>query len=70
MADNIAAVDAPSVERIRLSNGAIIGKRTTSEFGCKGAGSSPLTGITRNPWDLSKTPGGRAAGGRKHRRRR
>jgi Asp-tRNA(Asn)/Glu-tRNA(Gln) amidotransferase A subunit family amidase len=62
LAENIAAVDAPSVERVRSSHGAIIGKTTTSEFGCKGVGSSPLTGITRNPWDLSKTPGGSSCG--------
>jgi aspartyl-tRNA(Asn)/glutamyl-tRNA(Gln) amidotransferase subunit A len=62
MADNVAAVDAPSVERIRRNHGPILGKTTTSEFGCKGAGSSPLTGITRNPWDLSKTPGGSSCG--------
>ena len=62
MAENVAQVDAPSVERVRRAQGAIIGKTTTSEFGCKGAGSSPLTGITRNPWDLSKTPGGSSCG--------
>lgn len=62
LADNIAAVDAPSVERVRASHGSIVGKTTTSEFGCKGVGSSPLTGITRNPWDLSKTPGGSSCG--------
>lgn len=59
---NRGVVDAPSVERVRRHNGSIIGKTTTSEFGCKGVGSSPLTGITRNPWDLSKTPGGSSAG--------
>lgn len=62
LADNVATVDAPSVERVRASHGAIIGKTTTTEFGCKGVGSSPLTGITRNPWDLSKTPGGSSCG--------
>lgn len=62
MADNIATVDAPSVERARRAHGIVIGKTTTSEFGCKGVGSSPLTGVTRNPWDLSKTPGGSSAG--------
>ena len=61
-ADNVAAVDAPSVERVRKEGGVIIGKTTTSEFGCKAVGDSPLTGITRNPWDLSKTPGGSSAG--------
>lgn len=61
-ADNVAAIDAPSVERVRKEGGVIIGKTTTSEFGCKAVGDSPLTGITRNPWDLSKTPGGSSAG--------
>ncbi|WP_419951680.1 amidase family protein [Methylobacterium sp.] len=62
MADNVAAVDAPSVERLRRHGAVIIGKTTTSEFGCKPVGDSPLTGITRHPWDLAKTPGGSSAG--------
>jgi Asp-tRNA(Asn)/Glu-tRNA(Gln) amidotransferase A subunit family amidase len=62
MADNIAAVDAPSVERLRRAGACIIGKTTTSEFGCKAVGDSPLTGITRNPWNPDKTPGGSSAG--------
>ena len=51
MADNVATVDAPSVERAKAAGGILIGKTTTSEFGCKPVGDSPLTGITRNPWD-------------------
>jgi len=62
MADNIAAEDAPAVERARAAGGIVIGKTTTSEFGCKPVGDSPLTGITRNPWDTDKTPGGSSAG--------
>lgn len=62
LADNVSEVDAPSVDRIRADGGAIIGKTTTSEFGCKGVGDSPLTGITRNPWNLEKTPGGSSCG--------
>ena len=58
MAANVASVDAPSVERLRTAGACIIGKTTTSEFGCKAVGDSPLTGITRNPWDTTKTPGG------------
>lgn len=54
--------DAPSVARIRAAGGVILGKSTTSEFGCKAVGDSPLTGITRNPWDLESTPGGSSAG--------
>ena len=59
---NLGEVDAPSVERVRRNHGAIVGKTTTSEFGCKGTGTSPLTGVTRNPWNLSRTPGGSSAG--------
>jgi aspartyl-tRNA(Asn)/glutamyl-tRNA(Gln) amidotransferase subunit A len=62
MAENVAAADAPSVERVREAGAIIIGKTTTSEFGCKAVGDCPLTGITRNPWNLEKTPGGSSAG--------
>ena len=62
MADNIAAVDAPSVEQAKRQGAVVIGKSTTSEFGCKPVGDSPITGITRNPWNLKKTPGGSSCG--------
>lgn len=62
MADNVAAVDAPSVERARKAGAILIGKTTTSEFGAKPVGDNLLTGITRHPWDQSKTPGGSSAG--------
>jgi aspartyl-tRNA(Asn)/glutamyl-tRNA(Gln) amidotransferase subunit A len=62
MADNVAAADAPSVERVRAAGAGIVGKTTTPEFGGKGVTDSPLTGITRNPWDLTKTPGGSSGG--------
>jgi aspartyl-tRNA(Asn)/glutamyl-tRNA(Gln) amidotransferase subunit A len=62
MKDNVAAADAPAVERAKAAGGILIGKTTTSEFGCKAVGDSPLTGVTRNPLDLSKTPGGSSAG--------
>ncbi len=63
MADNVVSDDAPSVQRVRTAGACVIGKTTTTEFGCKaGGGDSPLTGITRNAWDTSKTPGGSSAG--------
>src|ERR1700743_1745240 len=40
----------------------LMGKTTTPEFGWKGSTDSPLTGITRNPWNLDKTPGGSSGG--------
>lgn len=61
-ANNVATVDAPSVERVRAAGACIVGKTTTSEFGCKAVGDSPLSGVTRNPWDTTKTPGGSSCG--------
>jgi len=55
--------DAPAVARLRESGAVLIGKNTTPEFGWKGVTDSPLTGITRNPWNPAKTPGGSSGGG-------
>jgi aspartyl-tRNA(Asn)/glutamyl-tRNA(Gln) amidotransferase subunit A len=54
--------DAPSVTRLREAGAVLIGKTTTPEFGWKGTTDSPLTGVTRNPWDKHKTPGGSSGG--------
>jgi aspartyl-tRNA(Asn)/glutamyl-tRNA(Gln) amidotransferase subunit A len=55
-------VDAPVAARLREAGAVILGKTSTPEFGCKGETNSPRTGITRNPWDTSKTPGGSSGG--------
>ena len=62
MRDNVVDLDAPVVERLRAAGAVMLGKTTTSEFGSKAVGDSPLTGITRNPWDTTKTPGGSSCG--------
>src|SRR5580704_12635270 len=54
--------DAPAVARLREAGAILIGKTTTPEFGWKGSTDSPLTGITRNPWNKAKTPGGSSGG--------
>jgi aspartyl-tRNA(Asn)/glutamyl-tRNA(Gln) amidotransferase subunit A len=54
--------DAPCVARLREAGAVLIGKTTTPEFGWKGSTDSPLTGITRNPWNKAKTPGGSSGG--------
>ncbi len=54
--------DAPCVARLREEGAVLLGKTTTPEFGWKGVTDSPLTGITRNPWDETKTPGGSSGG--------
>jgi len=55
-------VDAPATARLREAGAVLLGKTTTPEFGCKGETNSPLTGLTRNPWNLAKTPGGSSGG--------
>jgi aspartyl-tRNA(Asn)/glutamyl-tRNA(Gln) amidotransferase subunit A len=55
-------VDAPATARLREAGAVLVGKTTTPEFGCKGETNSPRTGLTRNPWDPSKTPGGSSGG--------
>jgi aspartyl-tRNA(Asn)/glutamyl-tRNA(Gln) amidotransferase subunit A len=54
--------DAPTVARLREAGAVLIGKTTTPEFGWKGSTDSPLTGVTRNPWNTAKTPGGSSGG--------
>ena len=55
-------VDAPVTARLREAGAVLLGKTATPEFGCKGETNSPLTGLTRNPWNLAKTPGGSSGG--------
>ncbi len=54
--------DAPTVARLKEAGAVLIGKTTTPEYGWKGSTDSPLTGITRNPWNKNKTPGGSSGG--------
>ncbi|MGW1023996.1 amidase [Streptomyces sp. NPDC002577] len=54
--------DAPSVARLREHGAVFLGKTTTPEFGWKGVTDSPLSGVTRNPYDTSRTAGGSSGG--------
>lgn len=54
--------DSPSVARLRESGAVFIGKTTTPEFGGSGIPWSPLTGLTRNPWDLGRSCGASSSG--------
>jgi len=57
-----ATHDAPAVARLKEHGAVLLGKTTTPEFGWIGACHSPLTGITRNPWNLARTTGGSSGG--------
>ncbi|MDF2114451.1 amidase [Roseiarcaceae bacterium H3SJ34-1] len=54
--------DAPAVARVFEAGAIIVGKTTTPEFGWKAVTDSPLTGISRNPWNTALTPGGSSGG--------
>jgi aspartyl-tRNA(Asn)/glutamyl-tRNA(Gln) amidotransferase subunit A len=54
--------DAPATARLREQGAVLIGKTTTPEFGWKAVTDCALTGITRNPWDVGRTPGGSSGG--------
>jgi len=57
-----ATADAPAVARMREQGAIILGKTTLPEYGWVGVCHSPLTGITRNPWNRERTPGGSSGG--------
>ncbi|MBI3456987.1 MAG: amidase [Candidatus Rokubacteria bacterium] len=61
-ADHVPDEDAPMVEHLKAAGAIVTGKTTTPEFGYKGATHSPLLGVSRNPWNLGRTPGGSSGG--------
>jgi aspartyl-tRNA(Asn)/glutamyl-tRNA(Gln) amidotransferase subunit A len=50
------------VERLVAAGAIPIGKTATPEFGAWAYTASPLLGVTRNPWDRDRTPGGSSGG--------
>jgi aspartyl-tRNA(Asn)/glutamyl-tRNA(Gln) amidotransferase subunit A len=56
------SLDAPAVARLKEQGAALLGKTVMPEYGWKATSDSPLTGITRNPWDTRMTTGGSSAG--------
>jgi aspartyl-tRNA(Asn)/glutamyl-tRNA(Gln) amidotransferase subunit A len=54
--------DAPCVARLRETGAVLLGKTTTPEYSWKGVTDSPRYGVTGNPWDRTKTPGGSSGG--------
>ena len=57
-----ATEDAPAVMGLMQAGAVLVGKTTTTEFGWKSPGDCPLHGITRNPWNRARTPGGSSSG--------
>jgi len=57
-----AAADAEVVRRLRVAGAVIVAKTTMPEFGAFPFTESAARGVTRNPWDPSRTPGGSSGG--------
>ena len=58
----LAATDAPPAARLREAGAVIVAKTTMPDYGMLSSGLSSFHKLTRNPWDLSKNPGGSSAG--------
>nr|WP_295082965.1 amidase [uncultured Roseateles sp.] len=57
-----AAEDAPPAARLREAGAVLMAKTTMPDYGMLSSGLSSFHPLSRNPWDLSKNPGGSSAG--------
>jgi aspartyl-tRNA(Asn)/glutamyl-tRNA(Gln) amidotransferase subunit A len=57
-----ATDDAPPAARLREAGGVIVAKTTMPDYGMLSSGLSSFHKLARNPWDLTRTPGGSSAG--------
>ena len=62
LVDNIATEDAPIIQRIRRAGGLVLAKTNLHEFAIWGETLSSMLGQTKNPYDLTRTPGGSSGG--------
>src|SRR5438552_4688994 len=63
LADFVPPEDSPSVARLRAAGAIFVGRTNLPEFAWRGSTDNPLFGESRNPWDLTRTPGGSTGGG-------
>ncbi len=62
LAEAVAPVDAPQVERLRAAGAIPLGRTNLPDFGLRVHTDSALHGLTRNPWNPQRTPGGSSGG--------
>lgn len=60
---NVPLEDALVVARLRAAGGVLIGKTNTPEFAAGGNTFNEIFGVTRNPWNPTKSAGGSTGGG-------
>jgi len=62
LAEAVTPVDAPQVERLRAAGAIPLGRTNLPDFGLRVHTDSALHGLTRNPWNPQRTPGGSSGG--------
>jgi amidase len=62
LAEAVAPVDAPQVERLRAAGAIPVGRTNLPDFGLRVHTDSALHGLTRNPWNPERTAGGSSGG--------
>ena len=62
LAEAIAPIDAPLVERVRAAGAIPIGRTNLPDLGLRVTTESSLHGITHNPWHPTRTTGGSSGG--------
>jgi amidase len=62
LADAVAPIDAPLVERVRAAGAIPVGRTNLPDFGLRVTTESSLHGITHNPWHPTRTTGGSSGG--------
>lgn len=62
LAEAVAPIDAPSVERLRAAGAIPIGRTNLPDLGLRVHTRSTLHGLTRNPWNPNVTAGGSSGG--------
>ncbi len=63
LAEFVPPEDTPSVAGLRAAGAILVGRTNLPEFAWRGSTDNPLFGVSRNPWDLTCTPGGSTGGG-------
>jgi amidase len=58
----LADADDPHVARLKAAGAIVVARTNIPELSCWGHTDNPIYGETRNPWDLSRTPGGSSGG--------
>ncbi len=61
-AGHVSETDHPTVARMREAGSVFLGKNTMCDYGILAGGVSSKHGVTRNPWDLSRTTGASSSG--------